>query len=308
MRVRLVGLGAIGAAYGSRLATSPVDFAVIAEADRAQRYREQPTSVNGVEQHFALALPEAAEPVELILVAVKAAALPDAIGLLRGWVGAGTVIVSLLNGIDSERILAEAFPEAFVPLALSVGIDAVREGRQVRYDSLGRIVFGAAEAPDQTQAASLAAVSALFAQVGIADDLRTDMVHQLWWKFLINVGVNQVSAVLGAPYGAFQTDGAPARVAMLAAQAEVVAVAQAEGVELTQADIDNWLDVLAALGPDKFTSMAQDSLAGRDTEVEIFSGRVCELGRAHGIATPVNDLLGHLLRAQPTLPSRRFGI
>lgn len=308
MRVRLVGLGAIGAAYGSRLATSPVDFAVIAEADRAQRYREQPTSVNGVEQHFALALPEAAEPVELILVAVKAAALPDAIGLLRGWVGAGTVIVSLLNGIDSERILAEAFPEAFVPLALSVGIDAVREGRQVRYDSLGRIVFGAAEAPDQTQAASLAAVSALFAQVGIADDLRTDMVHQLWWKFLINVGVNQVSAVLGAPYRAFQTDGAPARVAMLAAQAEVVAVAQAEGVELTQADIDNWLDVLAALGPDKFTSMAQDSLAGRDTEVEIFSGRVCELGRAHGIATPVNELLGHLLRAQPTLPPRRFGI
>lgn len=308
MRVRLVGLGAIGAAYGSRLADSSVDFAVIAEASRAQRYREHPTWVNGVEQHFPLVLPEAAEPVELIVVAVKAAALPDAITVLRGWVGAGTVILSLLNGIDSERILAEAFPEAFVPLALSVGIDAVREGRHIRYNSLGRIVFGAADTPNQAQTASLAAVSRLFAQVGIDDDLRTDMVHQLWWKFLINVGVNQVSAVLGAPYGAFQTEGAPARTAMLAAQAEVVAVAQAEGVTLTQADIESWLEVLAALGPDKFTSMAQDSLAGRDTEVDIFSGRVCELGRTHGIATPVNELLGHLLRAQPTLPPRSFGI
>lgn len=308
MRVRLVGLGAIGAAYGSRLAGGGVDFGVIVDADRARRYREQSTWVNDVEQHFPLVSPEAAEPVELIVVAVKAAALTDAIELLRGWVGAGTVIVSLLNGIDSERILAEAFPEALVPLALSVGIDAVRDGRQVRYNSLGRIVFGAADTPDQAQADALAAVSRLFAQVGIDHDLRTDMVHQLWWKFLINVGVNQVSAVLGAPYGAFQVDGAPARAAMLAAQAEVVAVAQAEGVMLTQDDVENWLDVLSALGPDKFTSMAQDSLAGRDTEVDIFSGRVCELGRVHGIATPVNELLGQLLRAQPTLPPRSFGI
>ncbi|HAM44318.1 MAG TPA: 2-dehydropantoate 2-reductase [Propionibacteriaceae bacterium] len=308
MRVRLVGLGAIGAAYGSRMAAGAADFAVIAEADRAQRYREQPTWVNGVEQRFPLVLPQAAEPVELIVVAVKAAALRDAIELMHGWVGEGTVILSLLNGIDSEQILAEAFPEAFVPLALSVGIDAVREGRHIRYNSLGRIVFGAAGTPDEAQATSLTAVSKLFARVGIDDDLRTDMVHQLWWKFLINVGVNQVSAVLGAPYGAFQTEGAPARAAMLAAQAEVVAVAQAEGVMLTQADVESWLEVLSALGPDKFTSMAQDTLTGRDTEVDIFSGRVCELGRAHGIATPVNELLGQLLRAQPTLPPRRFGI
>ncbi|HML51055.1 MAG TPA: 2-dehydropantoate 2-reductase [Propionicimonas sp.] len=308
MRVRLVGLGAIGAAYGSRLDCDAVDFAVIADTGRAQRYQDRPTWVNGVEQHFRVVPTNDAEPVELIVVSVKAAALADAIGLLRGWVGAGTVILSLLNGIDSERILAEAFPEAFVPLALSVGIDAVRDERQIRYNSLGRIVFGAADTPNEAQAASLTAVSSLFAQVGIDHDLRDDMVHQLWWKFLINVGVNQVSAVLGAPYGAFQTEGAPARAAMLAAQAEVVAVAQAEGVMLTQVDVESWLEVLAALGPDKFTSMAQDTLAGRETEVDIFSGRVCELGRAHGIATPVNELLGQLLRAQPTLPPRHFGI
>lgn len=308
MRVRLVGLGAIGAAYGSRMLAGGLDFAVIAEGERARRYREQPTGVNGVERDFPLVLPEAAEPVELIVVAVKAAALGDAIELLHGWVGPDTVIVSLLNGIDSERILAQALPEAIVPLALSVGIDAVREGRQVRYSSLGRIVFGAADTADPAQVASLSAVSKLFDQVGIENDLRPDMLHQLWWKFLINVGINQVSAVLGAPYAAFQSDGAPARRAMLAAQAEVVAVAQAEGVTLTQADIESWLEVLSGLGPDKFTSMAQDTLAGRVTEVEIFSGRVCELGQAHGIATPVNELLGHLLRAQPALPPRSFGI
>lgn len=304
MRVRLVGLGAVGAGYGSRFLAAGSDFAVIAEPSRAQRYREHPTVVNGQIQDFSCCLPTDAEPVELVLVAVKAAALPQAIELLDGWVGPGTVVVSLLNGIDSERLLQQAFPAAQIPLALSVGIDAVRDDRQVRYNSLGRIAFGPAQG-EVTPA--LSAVRDQFAAVGITSDLRTDMVRQLWWKFMINVGVNQVSAVLGAPYRAFQQADSPARAAMLAAQSEVIAVAAAEGVPLGEEDIAAWLEVLAGLGPDNYTSMAQDALAGRAGEVEIFAGRVVELGQHHGIPTPVNELLGQLLQAQSTLAPRQFG-
>lgn len=296
MRVRLVGLGAVGAGYGSRFVAAGTDFAVIADAARAQRYRANPTVVNGHRQDFSFCLPGEDQPAELVLIAVKADALTEAIQLVHSCVGPTTVVLSLLNGIDSEKVLQRAFPQAEVPLALSVGIDAVREGRQVHYNSLGRIVFGPASGE---VSAALAAVADLFASVGIAAELRTDMVHQLWWKFMINVGVNQVSAILGAPYRAFQSPGSPAREAMLAAQAEVIAVAAAEGVTLTQDDVATWLDVLAGLGPDNYTSMAQDALAGRATEVDIFAGRVCELGRTHAIPTPVNDLLGHLLAAQP---------
>lgn len=305
MRVRLIGLGAVGAGYASRFLAAGGDCAVIADAARAERYREHPRVVNGQVHSFDICLPADAEPAELVLVAVKAAALPQAIELLDGWVGPDTVVVSLLNGIDSERLLQQAFPSAQIPLALSVGIDAVREGRQIRFNSLGRIVFGPAQG-EVTPA--LSAVRDEFQAVGIACELRTDMVRQLWWKFMINVGVNQVSAVLGAPYRAFQQDDAPARAAMLAAQAEVIAVAAAEGVSLGEADIAAWLEVLAGLGPDNYTSMAQDALAGRSSEVDIFAGRVCELGRAHGIPTPVNELLGQLLVAQPTLGPRQFGL
>ena len=42
------------------------------------------------------------------------------------------------------------------------------------------------------------------------------------------------------------------------------------------------------LSPEGKSSMLQDVEAGRKTEVEIFGGRICELGRQHGIATPVN--------------------
>jgi 2-dehydropantoate 2-reductase len=306
VRIHLVGLGAVGAGYGSRMLAARQDLRVLVDADRRERYLTEITTVNGTEFVFPVLEPNDTAIADLAIVAVKYPALESAISLLRPSIGEGTVILSLLNGIDSERVLADAFPQARVLLSLTVGIDAVRLGRQIHYTSLGRILFGEAiNSAEPTPA--VGRLAAILGEAGIEHAIPADMIHQLWWKFLINVGVNQVSAVLGAPYRVFHTDGAPAREAMIAAQREVIAVANAEGVALGEADLSAWLDVLARLGPDNYTSMAQDALAGRETEVDIFAGRVCELGRAHHIPTPVNQLLLQLLQAGQALPVRTFG-
>jgi 2-dehydropantoate 2-reductase len=295
-RIHLIGLGAVGAGYGARLLDAGFDLRVLLDPDRRARYGSAVTTVNGVDRIFPLAEPDDETTADVAIVAVKAAALGDAIELLRPSVGVGTIVVSLLNGIDSERILADAFPQAIVLLAVSVGIDAVRDGRSVTYTSLGRVVFGE---PTNAEPFSepVRRVAAILAGAGIETVVPADMTRQLWWKFMANVGVNQISAVLRAPYRAFQDPESPAREAMLAAQREVIAVANAEGVALTAADLDAWLAVLDTLGPASYTSMAQDAIAGRPTEVDVFAGRVCELGDRHGIPTPVNRLLWQLLKA-----------
>lgn len=302
MRVHLVGLGAVGAGYGSRILAAGHDLRVLVDADRRARYHGASTTVNARDYRFPLLDPGAGDPADVVIVAVKSPALRTAIELLRPTVGANTVILSLLNGVDSERILAEEFPQARVLLSVTVGIDAVRVEREIRYTSLGRIVFGEAEG-DAGRSPAVDRMVELLTTSDIDHVVGDDMAHQLWWKFLINVGVNQVSAVLKAPYRVFQASDSPARAAMIAAQREVIAVANAEGVALSDKDLDAWLDVLAQLGPDNFTSMAQDALAGRETEVDIFAGRVCEFGRRHGIATPVNELLAQLLAATTFDPS-----
>lgn len=305
MRVHLTGLGAVGAGYGSRMLAAGIDLRVVADEERLARYRRESTVVNGTEFLFPVLATADTTPAEVAVVAVKYPALAEAIELLRPNVDEHTVILSLLNGVDSERVLAQAFPQAKVLYAVTVGIDAVRSQREVRYTSLGRVLFGEATNSGEPSAA-VAKVAGLLDEAGIAHEIPPDMIHQLWWKFLINTGVNQVSAVLGAPYRAFQSPGAPARDAMIAAQHEVIAVANAEGIELTSADLDAWLSVLAQLGPDNYTSMAQDAMAGRETEVDIFAGRVCELARMHDIPTPVNQLLSQLLKAGTSLPRRTF--
>ncbi|MFT4110923.1 ketopantoate reductase family protein [Propionicimonas sp.] len=293
-RIVLVGLGAIGAAYASRLVDAGCDLRVLLDAGRSGRYAGRPTVVNGRAYDFPLST-GADGPADLAVVAVKRAALEEAIELLRPCVTDRTVVLSLLNGIDSEEVLARAFPAATVLLAVSVGIDAVRNGRDVRFTSLGRILLGEPVNPGP-RSAQVAAVAALLDHAGIDCAVPSDMVHQLWWKWLINVGVNQVSALCRVPYRVLQNPASPARAVMIAAQREVIAVANARGVALDEHDLDRWLEVLAGLGPDNYTSMAQDVLAGRPTEVDSFAGTVVALGGDLGVPVPVNAVLYGLLK------------
>ncbi|MHB1009190.1 MAG: ketopantoate reductase family protein [Propionibacteriaceae bacterium] len=290
--ISVIGLGAVGASYAARIADTQPDaqLRVVAGGSRGERLRSGGVVVNGVRHQIPVVEPDAAvEPADLVIVAVKCHQLPEAIRQLEHQVGPDTVVLSLLNGITSEEALSQAFPRAYVPLAVAVGIDAVRDDAGVRYSTLGWVEYGDPVQEPSRSAGSLRLESLLVA-AGIPHVVQADMRHALWWKFLVNVGVNQVTALLEAPYALVQHPG-PGRDLMTEAQREVVAVGRACGVALTEADITRFLEVLDTLGPHSYTSMAQDAMAHRRTEVDEFAGRVVELGRLHGVPTPVNDVL-----------------
>lgn len=292
-RVLVCGAGAVGSAYAARLyELDPSGVALLVDGARLERLGREGVTVNERRYDFQLrAAGDAGPRAELVLVAVKQHHLAAAIEGLRGAVGPGTIILSLLNGIVSEGMLAEAFGAQAVLHSYVVGTDFVREGTVTRYRSIGRIVFGAAsgDAAD----ARVVAVHELLERAGIPHEVSGDIVRELWWKFMLNVGVNQVSAVLRAPYGAFGLPevGGLARDAMR----EVVRLSALEGVALTEADVERCFPIFASLDPAGKTSMLQDVEAGRKTEVESFAGTVVELGRRHGVPTPVNEVLGRLI-------------
>ena len=95
---------------------------------------------------------------------------------------------------------------------------------------------------------------------------------------MVNVGMNQASAVMRAPYGVFQTMP-EAQALMEALMHEVIVLAEHAGVNLVEQDIADWYGFLNTLSPQGKTSMLQDIEAGRKTEVEIFGGKVVALGK-----------------------------
>lgn len=289
-RVYLSGLGAIGSSYVAKVYENNPDMAtVIADRKRIERYRAQGILVNEKAYSFRYIEPETTgETADLILIAVKQHQLEESIRGIRNFVGEETIILSLLNGISSEEIIGKEFGMEKLLYSFVVGIDAVREGTKTSYSKLGKVVFGDKNNPEYSE--KVKAVKELFDQVKIPYQIPENMLKELWWKFMLNVGINQVSAILKAPYGVFQRIG-EARELMEMACREVIQLSEKVGINLTENDLQNSIKIVNTLGPEGKTSMLQDVEAGRKTEVEIFAGTVARLGREYGVSTPVNDFL-----------------
>lgn len=296
--VLIVGAGAVGAAVASVLREGAA-VSVLADASRAARYAAEGFTLNGERLSFPIlpsgTAPRPGEEPDLAIVAVKSHHLGRAIADMAPYVGPRTLVLSLLNGITSEDDLAAAFGREKVPYAMILGIDAVREGSATTFSSSGKIHFGDALNPKGAWSDRVSRIASLFERCGMGYVVPEDMLRSLWYKFMINVGINQASAVLRAPYGPFQRLP-EAKAVMDAAMREVVALSKALGTGLADSDVEAWGETLSRLSPDAKTSMLQDVEARRKTEVEAFAGTVLALGGKAGVPTPVNGLLFDMIR------------
>lgn len=294
--IAIVGAGAMGAAYGSMFADAGC-FApyFLASGQRYHRLSQQELQVNSKSYAIPVKKPEDVNtPADLVIVALKHHHLPEALPLLQPVVGRETIILSVMNGLDSEKIIGSEYGMDKLVLAIAVGIDAVREEECFTYAQPGNIIFGVEPHNDDDH--RITRLSDTLTLAGIPNEVSTDILRTMWWKFMINVGINQASAVLRAPYGIFQKS-AEARGLMLQLMQEVVDLAIKINIDLSRNDLNEWLAILSSLGPTGKTSMLQDMEAGRKTEVEIFAGKVISLGREYSLPTPANTIILQIIKA-----------
>jgi len=293
-KVAILGAGAMGAAYASLFKAGGFDVSFIAGGSRYERLSSQPIIVNGTSYDVSVLHPsQRAEPVDLILVALKHHHLTQAIPDLANFVGEHTIILSVLNGLDSEEAIGAQFGMDKLLYTVAVGMDAVRTGGEVTFTTMGKLIFG--EARNENLSTRVKMVQLALDLVSIAYETPVDMLKTMWWKFMVNVGVNQASAVMQAPYGIFQTSN-DAQALMVTLFKEVIVLSQYAGVNLGETAVFDWYTVLHTLSPEGKTSMLQDIEAGRKTEVEIFAGKVVELGEKYGVPTPINQTMLQIIR------------
>ena len=287
--IDIVGLGALGVMYADfftkKLGKERVR--VLADKSRIERYRMEKVTFNGGVCDFNYC--DAAEekrPAELILFAVKYGALEQAMEEVAHLVGENTILLSALNGIRSEEDLGRKFGKEKVVHCIAQKMAAMKEGNAAVCTNPGELALGVL---DGGREENLDVVKTFFDETGFTYSCPDDMRHAMWGKLLCNVGVNQTLALCEGTYRDVQQEG-EAREMMKAAMRETILVANAEGIDLTEKDLSAWVAVIDGLNPDGEPSMRQDSKAGRKTEVVLFAGTVCELGKKHCIATPVNDI------------------
>ena len=294
-KVAILGAGAMGAYFASRFFdTAGFSTVLIAKGNRLDKLKSKGLVVNGKFYAIPVIHPdEATSPVDLIIVALKHHHLEEAVQGLEKLVGDSTTIISIMNGLESEEYIGSIYGMDKMLYAVSVAIDALRQGNQITYTKPGKHYFG--EAINAHLSQRVLRVQEAFDRAGIVYETPEDMIRMMWWKFMVNVGVNQASAVMRAPFGVFQKSP-EAQGLMEALMKEVTALTDVMDVNLTNRDIEEWYPFLNVLSPQGKTSMLQDIEAGRKTEVEMFGEKVVELGKAHGVPTPVNQTVLQIIR------------
>lgn len=288
--VSVVGMGALGILFGGflteKLGKDKVEF--IVNKDRMKKFNEQGLTSNGKACDFNLVdEEEEGSPSDLLIFAVKGVDLDDAIVSAKNKIGQDTIILSLLNGVTSEEIIGEVYGMDKLVYTIAQGMDAVKIGNEFTYTNIGELCIGIMDNSEDMQR-KLEAVENLFKRTGLPYTLESDIKHRLWSKFMLNVGVNQVVMIYEGTYDTIHRPG-EARDMMIAAMEEARILANKEGIKVTEKDLQAYVDLVDTLDPKGMPSMRQDGIAGRKTEVELFSGTILKLGAKHKIPTPVNQ-------------------
>lgn len=293
----VIGMGAIGAIYAKRLFDRYGErFFAIADPEHAQRLRRNGVTLDGEAFFPRVCEPEQGiEAADLILICVKNYQLEDIIEIIRPFTGKHTLLLPLLNGVTATHRLRAAFPDTTVFCGLAMALDAVRTEAGVVHSSDGEIHFGMEDT--MRFLPQVTAVEDYLRGAGLQTHVFPHMQRAVWKKWMLNVGLNQISALTGATYGDFTRLPELMELAK-SAMREVIHLAQAAQIDLSYEDIETIPPIVATLLPEGKTSMLQDIEAGRRTELDSFSGAVLELGRQYGVDTPFNQMLYRLLRAK----------
>lgn len=233
--VVIIGKGAVGLLHGSKIAKAvgSKHLEYVMDDERYLRHRTDRIVINGEIQTFTTIPASQAKPVDLVVLAVKATGLDQAINSMEGLVGPATRIISLLNGVTSEEAIAARYGWKHLVLAIAQDMDAVFIDNALTFTHPGEIRLGAAP---HTEAGVVEDIAELLERAGISHMVEKDIRRRMWTKLMMNVGINQTCMVYGGTYGSALADSEQNR-CLIAAMREAKAVANAEGIALTEDDL-----------------------------------------------------------------------
>lgn len=234
--------------------------------------------------------PDAAGPVDAALVLVKSYQTPEAVARVQAALSANGVAVTLQNGTGNLEQLQAALGQRATLGTTSLGATLERPG-VVRHAGEGPIHL----APPAAARPAFDDLVAALRAAGFDVRLTEDVAGLVWGKLAINAGINPLTALLAVPNG-FLAEHRACRRLMAEAAREVGAVAAAQGIDLPYDDPAAAALDVARRTAANHSSMLQDRMQGRPTEIDAICGAVVAAGQRHNVPTPVNRLLLRWMR------------
>lgn len=300
MKIAIVGAGAMGCLYGAKLSSVPENEVYLIDVwkDHIDAIDKHGLAMeeNGVLTTYGKVKgvldPGEAGFCDLAIVFVKSTLTSTAVKSNKAVFGPETIALTLQNGLGNiDLIRAEIGDQNVIAGTTAHGATLLEPGK-IRHAGSGKTIIGEL---DGRQSERIEKIVSLFKAAGLETDISDNVMGLVWDKLLVNVGINALTGITKLPNGQL-LDHPEIEELLEAAVSEAHEVAKAKGIRLSWPDpVEHTKAVCKATAGNK-SSMLQDILNHKMTEIDMINGAVVREGAAAGIPTPVNFVLTNLIR------------
>ncbi|MGB9714077.1 MAG: ketopantoate reductase family protein [Candidatus Bathyarchaeales archaeon] len=281
-KIIVLGAGAIGSVFGALLSKKN-DVTLIGRKDHIDAVNSNGLSVSGdVNEVFNLKaeteireIPQGA----LIVLTTKAHETADAVKDIRGLLKKDTIILIMQNGLGNEEVVKKMVDgKAKVLRGVTMMAAEFLEPGKVRFWNSETVIEHGEVAES---------IAKVFNECGLKTRLSEDIAREIWCKLITNCVINPLTAIFSVKN--YEIASETLKTIRHGIVKECVQVAKAEGINLPN-NLEEEIDK-KIVKYTNFSSMCQDILKGEKTEIDFLNGKIVELGKKHGIPTPVNETI-----------------
>ena len=297
LNVTILGAGAMGCLYAAYLARNP--------EIRLQLLDHNPDKVAEIQQD-GLVMEEngrlihtpvhavqsgiGGEPTDILIVFVKAHQTYSAMKNNRFLIGPDTTVVSQQNGMGNYIEINKFVPLDRIVIGTSNHNSTLRGYGKFLHAADGKTIIGAFDPANPR----VEIVRAVFAGSGVDISTSPDVRRLIWRKVLVNMAVNPLTMLMEVRNGFLQADR-PSWDCVSGVVREGIAVAKADGVDFDEEEILELIRMICLVTKSGCSSMYQDRLHKRHTEIDFINGTVVKLARKYRIPVPFNTLLVNMV-------------
>lgn len=299
MKITIIGPGAMGCLLAAFLSKTKEEIWLLDKnSQRAKDINEQGIQIEGVSGSWQAKVHAGAEskeigPQDLIIIAVKSYDTKDALKNIKPLIANHTLVLTLQNGLGNIEIISEVVGQDRVLGGITnQGATSLDTG-SIRHAGKGETVIGRV---DGKISAELRSIREVFNQAGMETRISKDIKALLWSKLIINVGINALTAITRLHNGRlieFETT----RKILEEAVNEAIKVAKKKRIKLIYDDPLSKVEAVCEATAQNVSSMLQDVLKRRRTEIDFINGVIVRQAQGLGIPTPVNAVLTNAVKA-----------
>jgi 2-dehydropantoate 2-reductase len=298
MKTVVVGAGAMGTFITARLCMAAHKVWLLEVNDkRVTKIKENGICLeenddsNNLKFPTITSNPSEIGEVDVVIIMVKAFDTEDAVKLVLPAISEKTVVLTLQNGMGNIELISKYIAkERVIAGTTSHGALLIADGH-VRHTGVGDTIIGALSADSEKHTGKL---KELLDDSGINTSVSDDVTSLLWGKLLINVSINPLTAIMRIKNGRIVEQ--PHLIEIIKQLLiESLKVATKIGIKIPYDNILEKVIQVSRNTSQNNSSMLQDILAGRRTEINQINGAIVTYGEQCGVETPINKMLTKLV-------------